>query len=356
MRYLDFSECKFAVLESNARIIDAIESMNETGLGFVILCNETERGLIFVGFVQDGDLRRAIERSQDLNAKIINHANLDPGCVSSAEDLVLARDICSSRSVHIVPVINNDVFVGAFTVDASSHVSDIEALIMAGGRGERLRPLTDSVPKPLLTVGDKPILERNIEALVAAGINKITISLNYKGDMIREYFGSGSRLSADISYIREKNKMGTAGALSMIEHKMKKDVLVMNADILNTFNYYDFLERHRSEQNFVTIAMVPHNYTCPFGVIRLEPNGDYKGIDEKPIETFLVNAGAYIFNSEVVGLMELAEPIDAPELLKNLKQEQKAIGTFLHEGRWLDIGSQASLRLANNILQSKAYD
>lgn len=211
------------------------------------------------------------------------------------------------------------------------------ALILAGGLGTRLRPLTYAIPKPLLPIGDKPILEIIIDHLKEYKINNIYISVNYKKELIKSYFGDGKDFGVNIFYLEEKQRLGTAGPIGLLKEKIKDDFFIMNGDLYTDINIKDMLEFHRSSNSIFTIATRRYEMQVPYGV--LNENKDKKLVEfkEKPKEIKLINSGIYICSNKIINLVEYNENIDMPELWKKIKEDNE-IFLYNFEGEWIDIG------------------
>jgi NDP-sugar pyrophosphorylase family protein len=212
------------------------------------------------------------------------------------------------------------------------------AMVMAGGRGKRLRPLTDKVPKPLLRVGNQTIIERIMRGLAAAGIEDIYVSLNYKAKMFERKLGDGERVGARVHYVHEDQALGTAGALGLLPERPKAPVLVTNADIITRLHYGRLLDFHRRTGGWATIAAVHHVQHIPYGVLRTE--GDrLVGQDEKPDIDMFVNAGMYVLEPRALGTLTPNEYLDMPVLLDRLLAKRRAVHVFPLVEKWIDSGS-----------------
>ncbi|MGT2434897.1 nucleotidyltransferase family protein [Bradyrhizobium betae] len=233
---------------------------------------------------------------------------------------------------------------------ALAHQSDHWVVLMAGGLGSRLKPLTDDVPKPLIRVGDKPILETVLGGFVKAGFGKFFISVNYKADMIRDYFGDGSAWGVEISYLQENERLGTAGALSLLPERPSQPFFVMNGDLLTTVNFEQMLKYHREHQAFSTVCVREHSVTVPFGVIDFD---DHRllGIREKPTQKFFVNAGVYLLDPGVLDHLDANEAVDMPTLIERTIANGKPSVVFPLREYWIDVGRLDDLQRASDEFQ-----
>lgn len=218
---------------------------------------------------------------------------------------------------------------------------------MAGGLGTRLRPLTQDIPKPLLKVGNKPILETIIKNFANHGFVNITISLNYKGEMIKDYFGDGSNFGVNIDYVEENMRLGTAGALSLIENKPNEAFFVMNADLLTDVNFSHLLDFHSFSNSDATMCVREYEYQVPYGVIEVEES-NVTSIVEKPIQKFFVNAGIYVLSPKVFDYIPKNEFYDMPTLFNTFIEKEKRVISFPIHEYWLDIGRMSDFEQAQS--------
>jgi NDP-sugar pyrophosphorylase family protein len=218
---------------------------------------------------------------------------------------------------------------------------------MAGGLGTRLRPLTDDIPKPLLKVGNKPILETIIRNFAEHGFVNITISLNYKGDMIKDYFGDGSDFGVNIDYVEENKRLGTAGALSLLKENPHEPFFVMNGDLLTDVNFSHLLDFHSFGNSTATMCVREYEYQVPYGVIQTK-DSDITSIVEKPIQKFFVNAGIYVLSPSVFNDIPENEFFDMPTLFNILIEKQKKVSSFPIHEYWLDIGRMSDFEQAQS--------
>jgi NDP-sugar pyrophosphorylase family protein len=212
----------------------------------------------------------------------------------------------------------------------------LSAVIMAGGYGTRLRPLTDDMPKPMLPVGDRPLLERTVRRLREAGIQDVRVTTHYLGDRIASHFGDGKAFGVDITYLNEDRPLGTAGALALV-NRPAGPLLVMNGDILTNLNFHALLAFHREHRADATVAVRKYDLTVPYGVVECEGT-QVKALQEKPTERFLVNAGIYLLEPTVLGCIPPGERFDMTELIQVLLQQGRTVVSFPIVEYWLDIG------------------
>ena len=209
---------------------------------------------------------------------------------------------------------------------------------MCGGLGSRLGDLTKNCPKPLLKVGDKPILESIIERFCNDGCRSIYLSVNYQSEKIIDYFGDGSKWGISIKYLEEKKKLGTAGSLSLLDKPLKKSFVVMNGDILTNVNFDSFISFHESNNATASMCVREYDFQVPYGVVKLDSTGKVLSIEEKPKHKFFVSAGVYLLNPQVLELLKPGENLDMPDLFERVKKQEGTLYSFPIHEYWLDIG------------------
>lgn len=231
----------------------------------------------------------------------------------------------------------------------------MKAIILAGGKGRRLRPFTTTIPKPLFPVGEKPILQIIVEQLKAADITEITIAIGYLGELIEAYFRDGSRFGVSIAYSREYTPLGTAGPISLVGG-LHEDFLVMNGDVLTTLNLRDLTEYHREHGKMATICCYEKEVQSSLGIIRVDSKGAVSDYIEKPVTKYLVSTGIYCFRPAVTELMERGEKLDLPDLVMRLKVSGSDVMAYKLKGMWFDIGTREDLELATEYWASEWQD
>jgi NDP-sugar pyrophosphorylase family protein len=214
----------------------------------------------------------------------------------------------------------------------------MKAVILAGGRGTRLKPYTTIFPKPLMPVGDKPILEIIIRQLKAQNFDEIIMATGYQAELIMNFFGDGSKYKLKIKYYKEEKPLGTAGALALMKDDLKETFLLMNGDILTDINYSDLLEYHHKNKSIATIALKRRDVYVDFGVVDVDENGYIKGYTEKPTLGYLVSMGICVFEPEVLKYIEPNRKLDFPNLIKKLIAQGERVKGYIYDGYWLDIG------------------
>ena len=324
------------IVPTNATALEAMRAIDHSGLEVALVC-DAERRLVAV--VTDGDLRHAIlaGKSLDLPAADIGNrrfTSVKPG-TPRADMVALMLD----KSFKCLPVIDdqgrlNDLITlhGALATQTRPNW----AVIMAGGKGERLGELTQAMPKPMLPIGDKPIIEHIVKLLVSHGIRRIFISINYLGRMIEDHFGDGSKWRAHISYLREDRPLGTGGALSLLSEKPTAPILVMNGDLVTAVNLGRMLDEHARLRVDATVGLRDHIVKVPFGVVE-HTGGRVTALKEKPTLMYAINAGIYCLEPSILASIPSDRVYQITELLDSCMQ-RRGLGVFHIQEAWSDVG------------------
>lgn len=340
---------KFKVSDDTS-IIEAMRIIDAAGSQLAVVVSENGK---LLGTLSDGDIRRGILKGVSTSQPIKVIMNSNPITLtdksSEAEILQVMRD----RAIKHLPIVDSNrnllkVLSPIDVIEKESATIDNAVVIMAGGLGSRLGSLTADCPKPMLKVGDKPILENIIENLKRFGFRNFFLSVNYKSEMIESHFGDGSNYGVKISYIREKDRMGTAGSLSLYTPINDLPIVVMNGDVLTRVNFTQLLSHHIGKKCPITLAVRQYDMQIPFGVVHIE-NGVAKSFHEKPTHNFSVNAGIYVINSDVLSAIPQGEYYDMPTLLNGYLKKDQSISCFPIVEEWIDIGREADLALARKL-------
>ena len=334
-----------AAINEEKNILDAIKLIESTGIGFVAIINDQKK---LVGVLTDADVRKAILKGMDeeMSVKTIMNSNFVSAKIGINN--VGVKNLMKETSRSQIPIINeNGILLDVIAKsDLTDKVYDNPVIILAGGLGKRLRPLTNDNPKPMLEIGGKPILEIAVENLIKSGFYKIVLAINYKGHMIEEYFGNGKNWGCEITYIREKKKLGTSGALSLLPINLEKPFFIMNADLLTKVNFSDILDYHLEHNTIATVCVSQYDLEVPYGVVRTDSHG-LISVNEKPVQSFFVNAGIYIAEPEILHFVPKNKKIDMTDLLNIILEKGHKISVFPIREYWLDVGRTEDLMQAN---------
>ena len=286
-------------LSPQSTIKEALKIIDSGAMKIALVLDDENK---LVGTVTDGDIRRGLLNGLTLDASIESIIFRNPtvcGINDSKEDIL---KIAVAKKIYQIPIVDNEgILVGIEEVDELLKPTEYpnKVVLMAGGLGTRLRPLTDELPKPLLQVGNKPILETIINGFAKYGFKNIVLSVSYKAEMIEEYFGDGSKFGVNIEYVHENKRMGTAGALSLMKEKLTEPFFVMNGDLLTNVNFEHMLEYHHSNHAKATMGVREYDFQVPYGVVNVHGH-DILSIEEKPVHKFFVSGGIYILDTNVL--------------------------------------------------------
>lgn len=291
-----------------------------------------------LGSLTDGDLRRGFIRGLDFESHLSEFIQPNPKYIQQGRyDL---NEIIELRKKHfsIFPVVNPQFqIINVVNFKHQKSYLPIDAIIMAGGRGERLKPLTDHTPKPLLKIGDKPIIEHNIDRLASYGVDDIWLSVRYLGDKLVDYFGDGSSKGIRVKYVWEDLPLGTAGALGLVDDFLHDHILMMNSDLLTNIDFEDFFLFLQREDADLIVACIPYQVSIPYAVMETEGK-NVKGLKEKPTFTHYSNAGIYLMKREIIELIPKQNHFNATDFIELLIAQGKKVIAYPLVGYWLDIG------------------
>jgi dTDP-glucose pyrophosphorylase len=329
----------------DATVRDAIESI-DAGAIEIALAVDDRRHLI--GTISDGDVRRALMRGVPLDSPVTEVIHPSPITAEmGTHDDELLR-LMTEHGIEQIPLLeDNRVVDVAFIRDlVHAHGDDHAVVIMAGGKGTRLLPLTDQTPKPMLHVGGRPLLETMLDQIRDAGFSRVLMAVNYRADVIESHFGDGSRFGVAIDYIREPQRLGSAGALKLAREKLEQPFIVMNADLLTNVNLSALMRFHRDDRNLITAGVRRFILEVPFGVVELS-GSRVTEVNEKPSLEFFVNAGIYAVSPEAVALIPAEQQLfDMTDLIEAALARGGRVGGFPVREYWLDIGQVSDYQRA----------
>ena len=334
------------LISPDTTIRTALKVVDESSMQVTLVVDEERR---LLGIVTDGDVRRGILKDVGLDepvSKIMFTQCTVAGILDSREQIL---ELMRAKQIRQIPVVDDSgrvVDLRLFMDMTESPRRDNEVVLMAGGLGSRLQPLTDDCPKPLLNVGGRPILETIMLGFMDYGFHNFHISVNYKAEMIESHFGDGSRWNVDISYLRENKRMGTAGCLSLFPKRPEQSFMVMNGDLLTRVNFEQMLAFHAENQAAATMAIRQYDYEVPFGVVEVDGQR-IVSLHEKPVQRFFVNAGVYVLEPHVLDHLAPETTMDMPELFQFLMDKGEKTCAFPIHEYWLDIGRMGDYDRAN---------
>jgi dTDP-glucose pyrophosphorylase len=337
---------KDVLVHSRLTIKQALLKLDQTALQILLVVDEDNK---LFGTITDGDIRRGLLKGMGLDEAIESIVYVSPtvGHINESNQDVIKKAV--NAKIHQLPIVDSDnKVVGLKEIDEllKPEVKPNKVVLMVGGLGTRLHPLTKDTPKPMLKVGDKPILHTIVERFASYGFVNIVMCVNYKAKTIQDYFGNGEKFGVQIEYVLEQERMGTAGALSLLTARPGEAFFVMNGDLLTNVNFESLLDYHQTQQAAATMCVREYDFQVPYGVVNVDGH-KVTSIVEKPVHKFFVSAGIYMLSPQVLDLIPNGEYYDMPTLFEKLiAQNQNTISFPIHE-YWLDIGRMNEYEQAN---------
>lgn len=329
-----------------ATLRETLQAIDGAGSQLAVVV-DAERRLL--GTVSDGDARRAILAGASMADPVGNFMHHDPTCVDSGEDREGVLATMRRTGLHQLPVVTRDRRVVGLAVLNDYLLADHRdnwVVIMAGGLGSRLQELTRDTPKPMLKVGSRPLLETIVRSFADQGFRCFYLAVNYKAEQIESHFGSGRDFGVDIRYLREGQRLGTAGALSLLPEPPEHPLVVTNADLLTKQDFGTMLDKHIESGAHATMAVRQYEMQVPFGVVNVD-DGEIRHIAEKPVQRFTVSAGMYVLSPEVLELVPRGQCFDMPALFDAALRKGHKVRPHHVDGYWLDIGRVTDFERAN---------
>jgi len=336
------------LISPETTLLEAIQVIDKAQTQVALIVNSKKQ---LLGSLTDGDIRRALIKKTKLSATVESYmfkapvtANID----ESNADILFSM---KKNGINQIPILDhNDKVVDLKLL--SEYLKPVSRnnsiVIMAGGLGSRLKELTQNTPKPMLNVGDKPLLETIVCSFVNQGFQNIWLAVNYHSKKIENYFGNGKEFNANIRYLKEDKRLGTAGALSLLPETQESPIIVMNADLLTAIDYGEMIDAHITSSVNATMAVREFEYQIPYGVVHTEKEFEILGLEEKPIHRSLVNAGIYVLSPNVFKYVPESTFFDMTDLFTTLLRDNQKVSYYQVNGYWLDIGRHEDLYQANS--------
>lgn len=337
------------LIQNSKSIRDALGQIDTLGKrGTLFVVNDVSK---LLGTVTDGDIRRHLLKGGEVEGDISSCMNNEPLVLSSDNSFLRSLKKIRERGLSIIPIVNasGEVVDMLDLLNFRSRLP-VDAVIMAGGKGVRLRPLTEKTPKPLLYVGDKPIMQHNLDRLKSFGIKKFWVSINYLGSQIVEFFGDGRNENISISYLSESQPLGTIGSASLVQEFVNEDVLVTNSDLLTTLDYEQFYLDFKNENADMSVLSIPHEHKIPFAVMDTEGK-NVLAFEEKPTYTHFTNGGVYLIKRELLYGLEKNQYFDATDLMQKVIDSGKKLIHYASPDYWLDVGSHVDFQKAKRDIE-----
>lgn len=338
------------VISVSSNILDALKLLNnlsDGGLTIFVIDNDKR----VVGSITDGDIRRWLINGGLLTDAVVvaMHRDFKYFTDSEVNDVRRFKEL-KQKGVSLIPILNDkQQLLSIVDLRAKRSMLPIDAVLMAGGKGERLRPLTNTTPKPLLKVGDKAIIDYNIERLTSFGVNNISVTINYLKEQLEEHFEKPIN-GVKVNCVREPKFLGTMGSITFVESFYNDTVLVMNSDLFTNINYEEFFLHFKEHNADLSAAAVPYPITVPYGIFELEGR-DIVGLREKPTYNHYANAGIYLIKKELLNIIPGGEFFNATDFIELLISKNKKVVRFPITGYWLDIGKHEEYNKANELIE-----
>jgi dTDP-glucose pyrophosphorylase len=341
------------IIQTNSKVIIALKQLNDLGSDAILFVTSVSGELI--GSLTDGDIRRGLLKGLTIENSVNEFIQENPKYIS--KDNYSIDDIINFKlnEFRIIPVLDGQKnIINIINFRLQKSYLPIDTILMAGGRGERLKPLTDTIPKPMLKIGDKPIIEHNIDNLIKYGIDDFHISIRYLGEQIENYFGNGNNKGVHIDYVTENMPLGTIGSARNVKKFKNNFVLVTNSDLLTDLNYEDFFMDFIHKQADISVITIPYSVSIPYAVLELQ-EGQVKSLKEKPTYTYYSNGGIYLMKKEVVDLIPEDTFFNATDFLELLISLNKKVISYNLTGYWLDIGQHEDFKKAQEDIKKIGF-
>ena len=327
--------------------LKVLDKLAKHAISFVV--DENDK---LIGSLTDGDVRRGLIKGAELEQPVDDIIQSNPRFIRKGDQDIKKVIEYREMNFKVIPIIDkDDRIVNVINFGDLKSYLPVDVVVMAGGKGTRLRPLTENTPKPLLKVGDKPILEHNIDRLSLFGMDDFWISVNYLGEQIVEYFGNGNHKNLNINYVWENEPLGTIGSVSKIDNFIHDDILVTNSDILTNMDYEDFFLRFKEKDADLAAATIPYKLEVPYAVLETS-NGHVISFKEKPTYTYFSNGGIYLMKREITDRIPKKTFFNATDLMENLIANGKKVLSYPLSGYWLDIGKHEDFKKAQEDIKS----
>lgn len=336
------------IVQKDTVCLDALRKLDDEKSNQTLFVVDEQKRM--VGTVTDGDIRRGFIKGLNLASPIHQFCNTNYSFINGAIDVITIHNL-KKTGIKVLPKLNKQGQIEKiYDLYRLNSILPLHVVIMAGGKGERLRPLTENTPKPMLPLGNKPIIEHNIDRLITFGIDTITISVRYLSDQIINYFGDGSSKGISINYIKEDAPLGTIGCVSQISRIKHEAILVLNSDVFTNIDYEDFFLNFEKENAEMAVASIPYSVDIPYAIMELNDKC-ITSFKEKPKNTYYANAGIYLIKKECLRHIPKNSYFNATDLMDCIIQER---GKLIHSpitGYWIDIGKLDDYNKAKEIIR-----
>lgn len=334
------------IIGNTATVKDAMKQLDQLGLVNGVLFITDENGCL-LGSITDGDIRRGLLKNVKVDDVLVAAGHFPCKYLHTFDPSAREIKELRNKNIRFIPVVDEEMNIkGVLDLEHIKKMIPVEAILMAGGKGQRLMPLTEHTPKPLLKVGPKPIIEHNIDRLIGCGVENIYLSVNYLGHQIRDYFGDGTNKGVTISYIEENFPMGTIGSVKRVSQYNQEHLLIMNSDILTNIDFHEFYNDFIEQGADMSVAAISYNVDIPYAVMETNDQNRITSLKEKPRYTYYSNAGIYLIKTEMLSHVPHDTFFNVTDLIEDLIAKGKKLITFPILGYWLDIGRMDDFKKA----------
>lgn len=333
------------LISKEKSVREALIKLDELASDAILFIVDEHNKLI--GSLTDGDLRRGFIKGLGFEDSILEFVQANPKFIFDDEFDQSKLEEYKSRNFKIIPILNKDQqIVDILNFRNRTTLLPVDAVLMAGGKGMRLRPLTENTPKPLLKVGDKPIIEYNIDRLAKVGVENIYLSVNYLGEQLEDYFGDGSDRNLNIGYIKEDKPLGTIGSVLLVDKFEHDEIIIMNSDLLTNIDFADFYKTFKESGADMAVAATTYHVDVPYAVLEADETQQVKSLKEKPRYTYFSNAGIYLLKKKLLEMIPKGEFYDITDLMDKVLAMDNKLITYPINGYWLDIGKHEDFKKA----------
>lgn len=332
------------LISKDTTVRQALQKLDELKQDAILFV--TDHGKL-IGSITDGDLRRGFIKGFGFEDEILSFVQPNPEFIYENEFDQNKLETLRKKNYKLLPILNRDhIIVDILNFRLKTTLLPVDAVLMAGGKGSRLRPLTNNTPKPLLKVGEKPIIEYNIDRLAKVGVNTVYLSINYLGEQLESYFGDGIEKNMSIKYIRETKPLGTIGSVMLVDDFQNEEIIVMNSDLLTNIDFADFYKAFKEADADMAVASVSYHVDIPYAVLETDETQKVQSLKEKPRYTYFSNAGIYLLKTKILEMIPKDEFYDITTLMDKVIEMDRKLITYPINGYWLDIGRMEDYKKA----------
>ncbi|SHG22874.1 nucleotidyltransferase family protein [Dysgonomonas macrotermitis] len=338
------------IIKNTASLLDALVALNKLSNDVLTLFVVNEEGVL-LGTLTDGDVRRRLIDGYTLESGVLEVMNSHYHYISEGQIDVPYLKMLKNKGIVLIPVLDDtNKIQRILNLKNKKSILPIDVVLMAGGKGERLRPLTEKIPKPLLKVGDKSIIDHNIDRLIDYGVDNINVTVNYLKEQLIEHFRNPLPNGVKVNCVSEPCFLGTMGSIKFVSHFASDYILVMNSDLFTNINYEELFLHFLEHNADMSVVAVPYTISIPYGIFDLEGR-NIKGVQEKPILNYYANAGIYLFKKKFLDLIPDSEFFNATDLIDSMIENKCKVVRFPLTGYWIDIGKHEEYKKAQELIK-----